>query len=139
MFLTRSLSIKTDEKGFVYKCKLILRNLITRSLKNQSWIIFLQNGFKYRVFATSFEEMSPPELSKCLQKFYLSARKRDGSFYNKKSLTWLFGRLVVSVLCARKNVAIVAGIYESKSIVCGVYYLTVLQYTKTIMSLSVVA
>ena len=31
--------------------------------------------------------MSPPELNKCLQKFYLLARKRDGSFYNKKSLT----------------------------------------------------
>ena len=31
--------------------------------------------------------MSPSELNKCLQKFYLSARKRDGSFYNKKSLT----------------------------------------------------
>ena len=40
-----------------------------------------------REFATPFEEMSPPELNKCLQKFYLSARKRDGSFYNKKSLT----------------------------------------------------
>ncbi|CAH3172119.1 unnamed protein product [Porites lobata] len=25
-------------------------------------------------------------LNKCLQKFYLSARKRDGSYYNKKSL-----------------------------------------------------
>ena len=33
-----------------------------------------------REFATPFEEMSPPELNKCLQKFYLSARKRDGSF-----------------------------------------------------------
>ena len=31
--------------------------------------------------------MSPSELNKCLQKFYLSARKRDGSFYYKKSLT----------------------------------------------------
>ena len=30
-----SLSIKTTEKGFVYKCKLILRNL-TCSLENQS-------------------------------------------------------------------------------------------------------
>ena len=38
-FLTRSLSIKTNEKGFVYKCKLILRNL-TCSLENQSWITF---------------------------------------------------------------------------------------------------
>ena len=27
MFLTQNLSIKTGEKGFVYKCKLILRNL----------------------------------------------------------------------------------------------------------------
>ena len=30
-----SLSIKSNEKGFVYKCKLILRNL-TCSLENQS-------------------------------------------------------------------------------------------------------
>ena len=32
--LTQSLSIKTNEKGFVYKCKLILSNL-TCSLENQ--------------------------------------------------------------------------------------------------------
>ena len=32
-----SLSIKSNEKGFVYKCKLILRNL-TCSLENQSWM-----------------------------------------------------------------------------------------------------
>ncbi|PFX13896.1 hypothetical protein AWC38_SpisGene21991 [Stylophora pistillata] len=38
-------------------------------------------------FTTPSEEMSPPEQNKCLQKFYLSATKRDGSFYNKKSLT----------------------------------------------------
>ncbi|CAH3181428.1 unnamed protein product, partial [Porites lobata] len=37
-------------------------------------------------FKTLFEEMSPIQLNKCLQKFYLSARKRDGSYYNKKSL-----------------------------------------------------
>ena len=37
-------------------------------------------------FKTPFEEMSPIQLNKCLQKFYLSARKRDGSYYNKKSL-----------------------------------------------------
>ena len=30
--------------------------------------------------------MSPIQLNKCLQKFYFSARKRDGSYYNKKSL-----------------------------------------------------
>lgn len=31
--------------------------------------------------------MDPQELNKCLQTFYVSARKRDGSFYNKQSLT----------------------------------------------------
>ena len=31
--------------------------------------------------------MTPQQLNKCLQKFYLSARKRDGTFYNEKSLT----------------------------------------------------
>ena len=31
--------------------------------------------------------MTPQQLNKCLQRFYLSARRRDGTFYNKKSLT----------------------------------------------------
>ena len=39
--------------------------------------------------------------------------------------------LVVSVLSARENIGIVAGIYESKSVFGGVYYLTVLVCTKT--------
>ena len=30
-----------------------------------------------REFTTHFEEISPKELNKCLQKFYLSARKCD--------------------------------------------------------------
>ena len=68
--------MKTNEKGFLYKCKLILNDVFYRMVSNTE-----------RVSATPFEEMSPPELNKCLQKFYLSARKRNGSFYNKKSLT----------------------------------------------------
>ena len=31
--------------------------------------------------------MTQSELNKCLQKFYLSVRKRDGTYYNKKPLT----------------------------------------------------
>ena len=31
--------------------------------------------------------MTPQQLNKCLQKFYLSARRRHGTFYSKKSLT----------------------------------------------------
>ena len=50
-------------------------------------MIFFTEWFQIqREFATPFEEMSPPEPNKCLQKIYLSARKGDGSFYNKKSL-----------------------------------------------------
>ena len=73
--------------------------------------------------ATPFEEMSPPELSNCIQKFYLSSRKRDGSFYNKKSLNFLvaccFSPLRPGKYCNRcwnNN--------EIKSIVCGVCYVT---------------
>jgi len=31
--------------------------------------------------------MEKEELNKCLRKFYMSARKRDGSYYNKATLT----------------------------------------------------
>ena len=42
---------------------------------------FLKNGFKHRKNSGrvhSDEEMTPQEPNKCLQMFYLSARKRDG-------------------------------------------------------------
>ena len=85
--------------------------------------------------------MLPPELNKCLQTFYLSARKRDDSFYKKKIIyrdpNHFGSSLVVSVLSARENIGIVAGMYESKSIFGAVYYLTVLVYTKTTIHLSV--
>jgi len=39
-------------------------------------------------FSSNIEEMTPQRLNKCLQKFYLSARRREGTFYNKnESLT----------------------------------------------------
>jgi len=31
--------------------------------------------------------MTQQQLKKCLQEFYLSARRQDGTFHNKKSLT----------------------------------------------------
>jgi len=38
-------------------------------------------------FNSTIEEMTPQQLNNCLQNFYLSARRREGTFYNKKSLT----------------------------------------------------
>ena len=103
-------------------------------------MIFYTEWFQIqREFATLFEEMSPPELNKCLQKFYLSARKRDGSFYNKNRLPRSEPRWIVTCFSPFRtgNIGIVAGMYESKSIFGGVYYLTVLVYTKTTIHLSV--
>ena len=69
---------------FVYKCKLssslasiYLVDLFINKLKS-NLIIFLHNDFKFKKeFTTPFEKISPQELNKCLQKFYLSARKSD--------------------------------------------------------------
>jgi len=44
-------------------------------------------------FNSTIEEMTPHQLNKCLQKFYLSARTRDGTFYNQKSLTTIWAAL----------------------------------------------
>ena len=38
-------------------------------------------------FLTEIEEMEKEELNKCLRKFYMSARKQDGPYYNKATLT----------------------------------------------------
>ena len=38
-------------------------------------------------FTTDIEEMNKEELNKCLRKFYMSARKQDGGYYNKATLT----------------------------------------------------
>ncbi|CAH3018301.1 unnamed protein product [Porites evermanni] len=42
---------------------------------------------KFGVIVLILMEMIPHQLNKCLQKFYLSSRRRDGTFYNKNSLT----------------------------------------------------
>ena len=39
------------------------------------------------IITTPYEEMNPEELNKCLQKFYVALRKKDGNYYNGKSLT----------------------------------------------------
>ena len=36
-------------------------------------------------FKTEFESMKVNELNKCLSKFYVSVKKRGGSFYNLKT------------------------------------------------------
>ena len=38
-------------------------------------------------FNSIIEEMTPEQLNNCQQKFCFSARRRDGTFYNKRVLT----------------------------------------------------
>ena len=35
----------------------------------------------------TYEEMNPEELNKCLQKFYVAAKKKDDNYFKRKSLT----------------------------------------------------
>ena len=77
--------MKPVKKFLVYKCKLSLslklEELFINKLKTKFNSFFLQNGLKYKensLLRTPFDEISQKELSKCLQKFYLSTTKRDG-------------------------------------------------------------
>ena len=72
-------------------------------------------------FTTPFEEVSPQELNKCLQK-YLSARKSDDRGHS------VIGAKIVIIAGNSKWV---------KIIIVVLNYLTVLAYTKTIIHLSV--
>ena len=72
-----------------------------------------------REFTTPFEEISPKELNKCLQKFYLSARKREGRS---------------AIVCQNCNE--IVGNRKLKIIILVLNYLTVLVHTKTIIHLT---
>ena len=48
---------------------------------------FVDWFFQQDECTTDIEEMNKEELNKCLRKFYMSARKKDGGFYNRATLT----------------------------------------------------
>ena len=63
--------------------------MFLNQLKTNYLIGFLQNGFKYKKneFTTLFKEISPQELNKCLQKFYLQE--------NAKAISSLRAKFVI--------------------------------------------
>ena len=67
-----------------------LRKLLS-TIKSQwkQWNIWCFSAWfqQQEEFKSTIEEMTPQQLIKCLQKFYLSARRREGTFHNKTSLT----------------------------------------------------
>ena len=64
--------------------KLSSTKITMKTMKHLMFFSFFQ---QQEEFNSTIEEMTLQQLNKCLQKFYLSARRRDGTFYNKKSLT----------------------------------------------------
>ena len=78
------LSIKSVKKFFVYKCKLSLSlallylvDFFINKLKTKFNNLYYRIIFNPNRIHNSFEETSPQELNKPLQKFYLSLRKSD--------------------------------------------------------------
>ena len=73
--------MKPVKKCSVYKCKLSL-SLALLYLAELVIVFFSHRmALNTRGFTTLFDEISPKELNKCLQKFYLSGKKSDGDDY----------------------------------------------------------
>jgi len=72
---------ETGEKvfGLQMQIKLKLEESFINKLKTKFNSFFLQNGLKYKENSQLLlTKISQKELNKCLQRFYLSATKRDG-------------------------------------------------------------
>ena len=94
--------------------------------------LFLLQFQQQAEFKTPVEDMSPQQLNKCFQKFYLSARKRDGNFYNKKSLSAIRAGEISTF-----NMCICCSIVRKKPSFGSADYSTCVVDTKTIIHLSV--
>ena len=79
--------------------------------------------------------MTQQQLNKCLQKFYLSARRRDGTFCNKKSLTAI--RAACMQVCIARRAKFLRYIVRNEVILWSAIFSTCVVYTKTIIHLSV--
>ena len=64
-----------------------LQKLSSAKIKMKTSDVFSAWFQQQKEFHSTLDEMTPQQLNKCLQKFYLSARRRECTFYNKKSLT----------------------------------------------------
>ena len=75
--------MKPVQKYIVYKCKfslslalLYLTELFINKLKTKfNSFFFLQNGFKYKE-NSSFDEISPKELDKCIKVLFVGKKTR---------------------------------------------------------------
>ena len=82
-----------------------------------------------REFTTPFEEIFPKELNKCLQKFYLSARKRDGrSAIARQNCNEIFGnsklKIIILVLNYLTVLVLLKQLFISVSVAISGYLAT---------------
>ena len=62
-------------------------SLIKTIIKFSQHFIYLTEWFQQQTeFTAEFEAMEVNEMNKCLSKFYVSVRRKDGTFYKRNSL-----------------------------------------------------
>ena len=64
-----------------------MNNLSLNQNKFSQHFIYQTEWFQQQTeFTTEFEAMEVNEMNKCLSKFYVSVRRKDGTFYKRNSL-----------------------------------------------------
>ena len=77
--------LNVTKKPFKFPWMKIL--LITTCMNNLSFIYQTEWFQQQTEFTTEFEAMEVNEMNKCLWKFYVSVRRKDGTFYKRNSLS----------------------------------------------------
>ena len=67
------------------------------TIKFSQHLIYLTEWFQQQTeFTTEFESMEVNGMNKCLSKFYVSVRRKEGTFYKRNSLVSVRAKLFTS-------------------------------------------
>ena len=75
--------LQFSEKSCDFFARLLFSPLLKQRVRDYNHIFFLDWFSQQTEFSTRIEEMEKIELGKCLEKFYLSARQKDGGYYKE--------------------------------------------------------
>ena len=76
--VTTKLPARRHEAVYNFHVYLNKKLPTSRYINKQNYFVLIEWFQQQNEFETEVERMSKSELNKCLQKFYLCARKRDG-------------------------------------------------------------
>ena len=81
---------------------------ITTCMNNLKQLLNFRNTYltewfqQQTEFTTEFEAMEVNEMNKCLSKFYVSVRRKDGTFYKRNSLLSVLAKLFTDSTSSRE-------------------------------------